>query len=404
MEEVKSTKPKMSGKNTKVITALMIGYTMVYMDKTMISTAIIPLAKQFSLNTTQTGLIMSAFFLAYSCMQIPGGWLADKVGAKKILLISLGSIAVTAYLFGIVSSLFMFVGIRFLAGLGHGGYPPSTSKAIAENFEPSKRVLAQTGILTTTGIGGILAYTLGANVIELNWRYGYYMLGTLFLIALFCVLFMLPNDQGVVEDEVTVQKKMPLSQTLKNPSVILIFIVLLLENIVTYGAMSWMPSYLTKTFDLTVAQAGAIMAVSAVLQIAGSLGTGIILTKVFVGKQKQFIITSAILAAFGIGGLIISTNLVVAVICVALSGMFIVSTFAATASWPQKIFPEEIIGSASGIVGTGGTLGGFIAPLLIGALVNNAGGNFSVAFIFMGGSLLAGAIVSLFVKEEKERV
>ena len=177
-----------------------------------------------------------------------------------------------------------------------------------------------------------------------------------------------------------------------------------MENIVTYGAMSWMPSYLTKTFDLTVAQAGAIMAVSAVLQIAGSLGTGIILTKVFVGKQKQFIITSAILAAFGIGGLIISTNLVVAVICVALSGMFIVSTFAATASWPQKIFPEEIIGSASGIVGTGGTLGGFIAPLLIGALVNNAGGNFSVAFIFMGGSLLAGAIVSLFVKEEKERV
>ncbi|APX73426.1 MFS transporter [Companilactobacillus allii] len=389
----------MSGKNSKVIAALMIGYTMVYMDKTMISTAVIPIAKQFSLNTTQTGLIMSAFFLAYSCMQIPGGWLADKVGAKKVLLFSLISIAVTSYLFGIVGSLFMFVGIRFLAGLGHGGYPPSTSKAIAENFEPHQRVLAQSGILTTTGIGGILAYTLGANVIEWHWRYGYYMLGTLFVVAFLCVLFMLPNDQAVVKTEESVQEKMPLSQTLKNPSVILIFIILLLENVVTYGAMSWMPSYLTETFDLTVAQAGAIMAVSAILQIIGSLGTGIILTRVFVGKQKQFIITSAILAALGIGGLIISTNIIVAVICVALSGMFIVSTFAATASWPQKIFPEEIIGSASGIVGTGGTLGGFIAPLLIGALVNNAGGNFSVAFIFMAVSLLIGAFISLLVKD-----
>lgn len=399
MEEVKSTEPKMSGKNSKVIIALMIGYTMVYMDKTMISTAVIPIAKEFSLNTTQTGLIMSAFFLAYSCMQIPGGWLADKIGAKKVLLFSLISIAVTSYLFGVVGSLFLFVGIRFLAGLGHGGYPPSTSKAIAENFEPHQRVLAQSGILTTTGIGGILAYTLGANVIELHWRYGYYMLGTLFIVAFLCVLFMLPNDQAVVKTEESVQEKMPLSQTLKNPSVILIFIILLLENIVTYGAMSWMPSYLTETFKLTVAQAGAIMAVSAILQIIGSLGTGIILTRVFVGKQKQFIIVSAILAALGIGGLIISTNIIVAVICVALSGMFIVSTFAATASWPQKIFPEEIIGSASGIVGTGGTLGGFIAPLLIGALVNNAGGNFSVAFIFMAVSLLLGAFVSLLVKD-----
>lgn len=394
-----STKPNMSGNNMKVIIALMIGYTMVYMDKTMISTAVIPIAKDFNLSTTQTGLIMSAFFLAYSCMQIPGGWLADKVGAKRILLISLASIAVTSYFFGIVSSLALFIGIRFLAGLGHGGYPPSTSKAIAENFEPHKRVLAQSGILTTTGIGGILAYTLGANVISANWRYGYYMLGTLFLVAFLCVLFMLPNDEKEVKTEVKVQDKMPFSQTIKNRSVILIFVILLLENIVTYGAMSWMPSYLTHTFNLTVAQAGAIMAVSAIMQIIGSLGTGIILTRVLIGKQKQFIIGSAIIAVIGIIGLILAKNLIVAIISVAVSGMFIVSTFAATASWPQKIFPEEIIGSASGIVGTGGTLGGFIAPMLIGSIVQQSGGNFANAFIFMAISLLAGAFISLLVKD-----
>ncbi|KRK78908.1 hypothetical protein FD03_GL001267 [Companilactobacillus nodensis DSM 19682 = JCM 14932 = NBRC 107160] len=51
----------------------MAGYSMVYMDKNMVSTAIIPIAKQFDFSTSQTGLIMSAFFLAYSCLQIPGG-------------------------------------------------------------------------------------------------------------------------------------------------------------------------------------------------------------------------------------------------------------------------------------------------------------------------------------------
>ncbi|WP_411835292.1 hypothetical protein [Peribacillus frigoritolerans] len=53
-------------------TALMAGYSMIYMDKNMISTAIIPIAEQFHLTTSQTGLIMSLFFLGYSLMQIPG--------------------------------------------------------------------------------------------------------------------------------------------------------------------------------------------------------------------------------------------------------------------------------------------------------------------------------------------
>ena len=66
-----------------LITALMFGYSLIYMDKNMISTAIIRIAEQFNLSTSQTGLIMSLFFLGYSLMQIPSGWLADKIGYKR---------------------------------------------------------------------------------------------------------------------------------------------------------------------------------------------------------------------------------------------------------------------------------------------------------------------------------
>lgn len=76
-------KSSLKGKSTVLILTLMFGYSMVYMDKNMISTAIIPIAAKFSLDTGQTGLIMSFFFLGYSLMQIPGGWLADKIGSKK---------------------------------------------------------------------------------------------------------------------------------------------------------------------------------------------------------------------------------------------------------------------------------------------------------------------------------
>lgn len=94
-------------------TALMAGYSMIYMDKNMISTAIIPIAEQFHLTTSQTGLIMSLFFLGYSLMQIPGGWLADKIGYKKVLMLSLSLITIFSFAFGLAGSLLMFILIRF---------------------------------------------------------------------------------------------------------------------------------------------------------------------------------------------------------------------------------------------------------------------------------------------------
>ena len=53
---------KIGMKGAKIIVALMAGYSMVYMDKNMVSTAIIPIAKQFGFSTSQTGMIMSMFF------------------------------------------------------------------------------------------------------------------------------------------------------------------------------------------------------------------------------------------------------------------------------------------------------------------------------------------------------
>ena len=49
---------------------------------------------------------MSLFFLGYSLMQIPGGWLADKIGYKKVLILSLSLVAVFTFAFGFGGALF----------------------------------------------------------------------------------------------------------------------------------------------------------------------------------------------------------------------------------------------------------------------------------------------------------
>ena len=232
------------GASIKLVIALMAGYSMVYMDKNMISTAIIPIAKQLDFAPSQTGMIMSMFFLGYSLMQIPGGWLADKIGAKKVLMISLGMISLFSFLFGTVSSLMLFFCIRFFAGIGHGGYPPSCSKSVAENFPQEKRTLVQSCILSTSGIGGILAFTLGANLIANNWRYAYLALGSLFLLALVLVALFVPKTEPVAK-EAKVKSSVSFKEMILNKDVIILFIAMLFLNITYYGSMSWLPSYLT---------------------------------------------------------------------------------------------------------------------------------------------------------------
>ncbi|MBP1047064.1 MFS transporter [Enterococcus sp. BWM-S5] len=383
-----------------LIFALMAGYSMVYMDKSMISTAVLPIAEEFSLDAGQTGLIMSAFFLGYSLMQIPGGWLADKIGAKKVLMLSLAIISIFSFAFGTVSSLMLFMAVRFFAGIGHGGYPPSCSKSIADNFPQERRTFIQSLILSTSGIGGILAFTLGANLINANWRYAYLVLGTLFAVALVLVGIFVPT-QAVSEKKTNgTAPKVTFRQVLTNRNVLVLFIAMLLLNFLLYGNMSWLPSFLATKFTLDIKTIGYLLAVNAVFQTLATMFAGMLLSKLFLGKERIFIIGATVLSAGLILVFVTSNNLILSMISLILVSMVSVGAFTAIFTWPHKIMDPSIIGSSIGIINTGGTLGGFLAPLILGQLIKSAGGSFTLAFGFMAAASLLCGLTVLGVKKE----
>lgn len=398
--------PKAKGsRDVMLIIALMTGYSMIYMDKNMISTAIIPIADQFHLTTSQTGLMMSLFFLGYSLMQIPGGWLSDKIGYKKVLILSLSLITVFSFMFSAGASLFVFVLIRFLAGVGHAGYPPSCSKGIAVNFSKDKRTFIQSLILSTNGIGGILAFVIGARLIDMNWHYAYYALGTLFAISLLLVIFFVPNDIPV-EKTKEVSKKVSFKSVISNRNVIILFIAMLLANIAFYGNMSWLPSFLKAKFSLSISTVGTILAVNAIGGALASLFAGVLLTK-FNGKEKMLILTCSVLSSLLFIGLVISDSLIVSTVFLYVLTFLLTTIFVGIFSWPHKILPEKVIGSSVGIVNTGGTLGGFIAPISFGALISLAGGSFSIVFISLAAAIIVCGLITLTVttnKQEEEKI
>ena len=383
--------------NMKTIIALMVGYSVIYMDKQMVSAAIVPIGQQFHLSSTQTSFIMSAFFLAYCLMSIPAGWLVDKFGSKNILMLSLVLTAVFAYAFGWANGLIFFILLRFGSGIGNSGYPSAASKAIAEHFDSDRRVFMQSAVLTTTGIGAILAFTIGTNVIAINWRYGYFLLGTLFVIALLIIGFFIPKSQtAAISDKA--QPQVGLAKVLTDPNVIILAIVMVLINITAYGSSSWLPTYLTQTYHLSLKSAGYLLAVNAIWQIVGSLGTGVVLSKWFAGQQKKFLILSSLIAMLATIVMVSVHNLVIVAIMMAISNLTIVATFTGAFTWSQRLFTKDRIGSATGVLNFGGTFGGVLGPMLGGFLIDAFHNNFVVAFIVLGIILFLSSVLALVIK------
>src|SRR6202035_4872069 len=69
-----------------VLFLISLMYMFTYMDRSNISVAAPAIAKEFGFSKTEIGLVFSAFAWAYAAGQVPGGWLADYFGPKRVLL------------------------------------------------------------------------------------------------------------------------------------------------------------------------------------------------------------------------------------------------------------------------------------------------------------------------------
>ena len=113
-----------------VLLLISLMYMITYMDRSNISIAAPAIAKEFGFSKTEIALVFSAFAWAYAAGQVPGGWLADFFGPKRVLLVIVPfwslMTAATAWASGATS---LFV-VRFAFGLGEAGAFPTASRAM----------------------------------------------------------------------------------------------------------------------------------------------------------------------------------------------------------------------------------------------------------------------------------
>jgi len=128
-----------------ILTLLFIGLVINYLDRANLALAIPFIGTDLHLNVVEKGLIFSAFGWAYVLMQLPGGFVIDRLGPRLTYALSLGTWSIITALQGLVNSAGLLIGLRFGLGLAEAPAFPVNSRAVAAWF-PNKERASAVGI------------------------------------------------------------------------------------------------------------------------------------------------------------------------------------------------------------------------------------------------------------------
>lgn len=147
--------------------------------------------REFALSYTQSGLLVSAFTLAYGLSQLPAGWLADRLGPRLLITVGIVGVAVMGFLVGLSRTAPVLAGLLVGMGLAAGGYHPSASSLIAGAVEAKNRGKA----LGFHVVGGSTSHFLapllaGAIASAVGWR-GTFLWTSLPVLLFGAVLYLL---------------------------------------------------------------------------------------------------------------------------------------------------------------------------------------------------------------------
>jgi sugar phosphate permease len=372
-------------KRHMILALLFLGWCLSYLDRMAMNVGIVEIAKDFNLSPTVMGVVLSSFFAGYALMQLPGGWLADKFGSRKVIAIAILFWSLFTVLTGMAWSLMSMIMIRFMFGLGEGGYPAASSKAIADVFPKEERTSAQTIMMSSNSLGGVIAPLIATPLLVwIGWQNLFIAIGLLgvFVAALLWYYLNPKNMQVEIVDEETVQKA-SFKDVLKIRTSWQLAIMWFGVSTVVWGLISWMPPYLVNVRGLDLMSMGMLSSIPALAGAVGVIIGGQLIKSLLSGKEKYLAIVSFIIM---IGSLYLlfnapSVSLVITyqAICMFFHGPIVATIF----GLPHKIFSKNVIGSTFGMINLGGMIGAFLAPMVMGYLIEVFNGLYVSAFIYI---------------------
>ena len=388
-----------------------------YIDRVCISQAAKRIQTDLNLDDQQLGLIFGAFGVAYALFEIPGGWLGDWLGAKKVLIRIVLSWSAFTALTGAAWNFASLWSIRFLFGAGEAGCFPNLTKAFSVWLPKKERVQSQGIMWAFARWGGAFTPPLVVAAFAfMNWRYAFVSFGLLGVI--WCVAFAMwyrdnPLEHPSVNEgerellrEVAVQGdshgNVPWAKLTSSRSVWLLWAQYFCTSFPWYFFITYLPKYLQEYRHLDEKTASTYAILPLLFGGFGSLFAGFIAATV--NKKVGSVATGRkILSVTGfLGGcifLLVCINTVDPLWAMVAMGLAsFCNDLNMPGAWGSCMdIGGKYAGTVSGSMNMMGNLAGFVAPTVGGYILLNYNKDYNIFLYLMAAVYLVGAIIWPFI-------
>jgi MFS transporter, ACS family, D-galactonate transporter len=232
------------GKMYGVLFLLGLSVFINYIDRANLSVAAPLLKDELGLSASRLGVLFSAFFWTYACMQPLSGWLVDRFEVKWIFAIGFFVWSAATAFTGAMHTFAALLVIRVVLGIGESVAYPSYSKIFANHFVESQRGMANSFIGAGQSLGPALGIFFGGTLVErFGWRPFFVVLGLASLLWLAPWFRWMPRTPAGPAD---MRQGPGLSEIIRHRSSWGTWIGHFCSNYFLYFLLTWLPFYLVR--------------------------------------------------------------------------------------------------------------------------------------------------------------
>lgn len=428
-----------------ILLLIFVVTTVNYADRATLSITGPAMRQEFGFDAVQMGFIFSAFSWAYVLAQLPGGWLLDRFGARKIYAASIFAWSFFTLLQGwlgifatFASAMVVLFVLRFAVGLAESPAFPANAKVVASWFPTVERGTASAIFNAAQYFAAVVFTPLMAWLThEIGWHHVYLWMGGLgMLLALVWLKVMhspathpsinraelehIEQGGGLIHmnegqekgKSSKADKAAPAGwfyarQLLTNRMLAGVYLGQYSINVLTYFFLTWFPVYLVQARGMTILKAGFVASLPAICGFLGGVLGGVISDALLrrgytlTVARKVPIVAGMLLSVSMIGCNYVDADwLVVGIMALAFFGKGIGALGWAVVA---DTAPKEVIGLAGSIFNTFGNIAGIVTPIVIGYILSVTG-SFNGALVFVGINALVTVLAYLVIVKDIRRV
>ncbi|MCD7034753.1 MFS transporter [Metabacillus sp. GX 13764] len=370
------------------------------LDVGILSFIIAALQKEWSLTASQMSWIGSVNSIGMAVGALIFGLMADRIGRKNVFMITLLLFTIGSGISAAVSSLAVFLILRFFIGMGLGGELPVASTLVSESVPEKDRGRIVVLLESFWAFGWLLAALISYFVIpSAGWRIA-------LLITAIPALYVIYLRRNLPDspEYMKLQEKKTIFQNMKSvwgkpysSQTAMLWVLWFCVVFSYYGMFLWLPSVMVlkgfsmvKSFQyvliMTLAQLPGYYSAAWLIERAGRK---FVLVAYLAGTAASALIFgyAGSLGMLLAGGILLS--------------FFNLGAWGALYAYTPEQYPSAIRGTGSGMAAAFGRVGGILGPLAAGYMLEAKFSIHAIFSVFCAAVIIGAFAVLFFGKETK---